>query len=142
MRERTLPMWPPATRACAFDASGKYASPAGGTYGAGSEEDTIRLSVWRHPDVAEPDMPGGSTATVLFAHTSRALDLCPVPIGESTQEALRRSVDLARHVEQWGFRRYWVAEHHNMPGIASSGPCLGWTTLCSQLERSVRAEGG
>jgi luciferase family oxidoreductase group 1 len=52
------------------------------------------------------------------------LDLCPVPTGESAQQALRRSVDLARHVEQWGFTRYWVAEHHNMPGIASSAPAV------------------
>jgi luciferase family oxidoreductase group 1 len=52
------------------------------------------------------------------------LDLCPVPTGESTGEALRRSVDLARHVERWGFMRYWVAEHHNMPGIASSAPAV------------------
>jgi luciferase family oxidoreductase group 1 len=52
------------------------------------------------------------------------LDLCPVPTGESAAEALRRSVDLARHVEQWGFTRYWVAEHHNMPGIASSAPAV------------------
>jgi luciferase family oxidoreductase group 1 len=52
------------------------------------------------------------------------LDLCPVPTGVPTGEALRRSVDLARHVERWGFRRYWVAEHHNMPGIASSAPAV------------------
>jgi luciferase family oxidoreductase group 1 len=52
------------------------------------------------------------------------LDLCPVPTGVSTGEALRRSVDLARHVESWGYRRYWVAEHHNMPGIASSAPAV------------------
>ena len=52
------------------------------------------------------------------------LDLCPVPTGESTGEALRRSVDLARHAERWGFTRYWVAEHHNMPGIASSAPAV------------------
>jgi luciferase family oxidoreductase group 1 len=52
------------------------------------------------------------------------LDLCPVPTGESTGEALRRSVDLARHVERWGLTRYWVAEHHNMPGIASSSPAV------------------
>ena len=37
-------------------------------------------------------------------------------------DALRNSIDLAQHAEQWGFRRYWVAEHHNMPGIASSSP--------------------
>ncbi len=52
------------------------------------------------------------------------LDLCPVPTGVSTGEALRRSVDLAGHVESWGYRRYWVAEHHNMPGIASSAPAV------------------
>ncbi len=52
------------------------------------------------------------------------LDLCPVPTGESVGEALSRSVDLARHVEQWGFTRYWVAEHHNMPGIASCAPAV------------------
>jgi luciferase family oxidoreductase group 1 len=52
------------------------------------------------------------------------LDLCPVPTGVPTAEALRRTVDLARHVEQWGYGRYWVAEHHNMPGIASSAPAV------------------
>jgi luciferase family oxidoreductase group 1 len=52
------------------------------------------------------------------------LDLCPVPAGESAGEALRRSVDLARHAERWGFTRYWVAEHHGMPGIASSAPAV------------------
>jgi luciferase family oxidoreductase group 1 len=52
------------------------------------------------------------------------LDLCPVPTGQSAGEALRRSVDLARHAERWGFRRYWVAEHHSMPGIASSAPAV------------------
>jgi luciferase family oxidoreductase group 1 len=52
------------------------------------------------------------------------LDLCPVPAGESTGEALRRSVDLARNAERWGFTRYWVAEHHSMPGIASSAPAV------------------
>jgi alkanesulfonate monooxygenase SsuD/methylene tetrahydromethanopterin reductase-like flavin-dependent oxidoreductase (luciferase family) len=46
------------------------------------------------------------------------LDLCPVPAGESTGEALRRSVDLACRAEQWGLRRYWVAEHHSMPAHA------------------------
>jgi luciferase family oxidoreductase group 1 len=52
------------------------------------------------------------------------LDLCPVPTGVTTGEALRRSLDLARHVEAWGYQRIWVAEHHNMPGIASSAPAV------------------
>jgi luciferase family oxidoreductase group 1 len=52
------------------------------------------------------------------------LELCPVPTGLPTAEALRRSVDLARHVETWGYRRFWVAEHHNLPGVASSAPAV------------------
>ncbi|HXW47502.1 MAG TPA: LLM class flavin-dependent oxidoreductase [Streptosporangiaceae bacterium] len=52
------------------------------------------------------------------------LDLCPVPAGEPAGEALRRSIDLAVHAERWGFARYWVAEHHNLPGIASSAPAV------------------
>ena len=52
------------------------------------------------------------------------LDLCPVPTGVTTGEALHRSLDLAAKVEAWGYQRYWVAEHHNMPGIASSVPSV------------------
>jgi alkanesulfonate monooxygenase SsuD/methylene tetrahydromethanopterin reductase-like flavin-dependent oxidoreductase (luciferase family) len=50
------------------------------------------------------------------------LDLAPVATGSKVAEALRNSVDLARQVERLGYRRHWVAEHHNMPGIASSAP--------------------
>jgi luciferase family oxidoreductase group 1 len=52
------------------------------------------------------------------------LDLAPVSSGSSSAAALRNSLDLARHVEQLGFHRYWVAEHHNMIGIASSSPAV------------------
>ncbi|MGI9148429.1 MAG: LLM class flavin-dependent oxidoreductase [Chloroflexota bacterium] len=52
------------------------------------------------------------------------LDLAPVSSGSSSAAALRNSVDLARHVERLGFHRYWVAEHHNMVGIASSAPAV------------------
>ncbi|MHB1929463.1 MAG: LLM class flavin-dependent oxidoreductase [Acidimicrobiales bacterium] len=52
------------------------------------------------------------------------LDLAPVPAGVSPVDALARSADLARRAEAWGFTRYWVAEHHNMPGIASSSPAV------------------
>jgi luciferase family oxidoreductase group 1 len=48
------------------------------------------------------------------------LDLVPVVQGSNPGEALRKSLDLARHVEALGFTRYWVAEHHNMAGIASA----------------------
>jgi luciferase family oxidoreductase group 1 len=52
------------------------------------------------------------------------LDLAPVPSGSTSAVALRNSLDLARHVERLGYYRYWVAEHHNMPGIASSAPAV------------------
>ncbi|MCU0853923.1 MAG: LLM class flavin-dependent oxidoreductase [Rhodobacteraceae bacterium] len=48
------------------------------------------------------------------------LDLCPVPEGSTTAEAIANTVDLARHAEAWGYHRHWMAEHHNMPGVASS----------------------
>lgn len=48
------------------------------------------------------------------------LDLAPITEGGSVAEALRNSRDLARHAERLGYRRYWLAEHHNMTGIASA----------------------
>jgi luciferase family oxidoreductase group 1 len=48
------------------------------------------------------------------------LDLAPIVEGGSAGQALRNSLDLARHAERWGYRRFWLAEHHNMPGVASA----------------------
>jgi luciferase family oxidoreductase group 1 len=48
------------------------------------------------------------------------LDLSPVFEGETVSDALRKSLSLAQHVERLGFKRFWLAEHHNMPGIASA----------------------
>jgi luciferase family oxidoreductase group 1 len=48
------------------------------------------------------------------------LDLSPVTMGGSAAQSLRNTLDLARHAEAWGYRRYWLAEHHSMPGIASA----------------------
>ena len=52
------------------------------------------------------------------------LDLAPVREGGTIAEAFRNSVDLARHAERWGFTRFWIAEHHNMPGIASAATSI------------------
>jgi luciferase family oxidoreductase group 1 len=52
------------------------------------------------------------------------LDLCPVFEGSSAADALRNSLDLAQHAEQLGYRRYWLAEHHGMPGIASAATAV------------------
>src|SRR5471032_1638019 len=48
------------------------------------------------------------------------LDLAPVPQGSSPKQAFQSSLDLAQHAEKWGYQRYWMAEHHNMTGIASA----------------------
>jgi luciferase family oxidoreductase group 1 len=48
------------------------------------------------------------------------LDLVPVILGETPREALHKSLDLAQHAERFGYKRYWVAEHHNMTAIASA----------------------
>jgi len=52
------------------------------------------------------------------------LDLVPVTQGATPREALHKSLDLARHAERLGYRRYWVAEHHNMTGIASAATAV------------------
>ncbi|WP_404456512.1 LLM class flavin-dependent oxidoreductase [Virgibacillus necropolis] len=48
------------------------------------------------------------------------LDLAPINEGSNPGQSFKNSVELAQHVENWGFNRFWLAEHHNMPGIASS----------------------
>ncbi len=52
------------------------------------------------------------------------LDLSPIVQGRDAGEALRRTLDLARHAEKLGYHRYWLAEHHNMPGIASAATAV------------------
>jgi luciferase family oxidoreductase group 1 len=48
------------------------------------------------------------------------LDLSPITAGGNAGQSFRNSLDLARHAEGWGYKRFWLAEHHNMPGIASA----------------------
>ncbi|UGQ49180.1 LLM class flavin-dependent oxidoreductase [Massilia endophytica] len=48
------------------------------------------------------------------------LDLSPIAEGSDVSTSLRNTLDLAQHGERWGYRRYWLAEHHGMPGIASA----------------------
>ncbi|QLK62661.1 luciferase-like monooxygenase [Enterobacteriaceae bacterium Kacie_13] len=48
------------------------------------------------------------------------LDLAPVPQGSDPAQAFKSSLELAQHAEKWGYQRYWMAEHHNMTGIASA----------------------
>jgi luciferase family oxidoreductase group 1 len=52
------------------------------------------------------------------------LDLSPIIAGGDATQAFVRTLDLAQHAERWGYRRYWMAEHHNMPGIASAATSI------------------
>jgi luciferase family oxidoreductase group 1 len=52
------------------------------------------------------------------------LDLSPIVEGGDAAQSFRTSLDLAQHAERWGFRRYWLAEHHGMPGIASAATSI------------------
>jgi luciferase family oxidoreductase group 1 len=70
------------------------------------------------------------------------LDLAPVSSGSSASRALGNSIDLARHAEQWGYRRHWVAEHHNMPGVASTVPAVLIAHLASATTRLRVGSGG
>ena len=62
------------------------------------------------------------------------LDLAPVPEGHAPADALRNTLDLARKAEDWGYHRYWLAEHHNMAGIASAATSI----LIGQVAAATR----
>ena len=52
------------------------------------------------------------------------LDLSPIAEGSDARASFQHSLDLAQHAEQWGYRRYWLAEHHGMPGIGSAATAV------------------
>lgn len=70
------------------------------------------------------------------------LDLVTVGSGHTATDALRTSVDLARLAEARGFHRYWVAEHHSMPGVASSSPAVILAHLAAHTGRIRLGSGG
>src|SRR5690349_23768017 len=70
------------------------------------------------------------------------LDLSPVPEGSSTGQALRNSADLARHAEALDYARYWMAEHHNMPGIASAATAVALEHVASATSTIRIGAGG
>ncbi len=70
------------------------------------------------------------------------LDLVPVPRGTSAGQALHRSGRLAQRAEELGYHRYWVAEHHSMPGIASSSPAVLLAHLAGLTEHMRLGSGG
>lgn len=70
------------------------------------------------------------------------LDLAPIQEGSTAEQSFKESVSLAQHVEKWGFHRYWLAEHHNMPGIASSATSILMTHIAGNTEHIRVGSGG
>lgn len=70
------------------------------------------------------------------------LDLSPVESGSDAGAALRNTIDLARNAERLGYHRYWVAEHHNMPGIASSATAVLIGHVATATEKIRVGSGG
>jgi luciferase family oxidoreductase group 1 len=69
------------------------------------------------------------------------LDLSPIPEGKTAADALAASADLARAAEQLGYHRFWLAEHHNMPGIASAATAVVIGHVAAAT-RSIRVGAG
>ncbi len=69
------------------------------------------------------------------------LDLVPISSGSNASEALRNSIDLARHAEQLGYMRYWFAEHHLNPGVAGASPAVA-IALTASATTTIRLGSG
>jgi luciferase family oxidoreductase group 1 len=69
------------------------------------------------------------------------LDLAFVPEGGTPADALRNTLDLAQHAERWGYRRFWLAEHHNMVGIASAATAVVISSVAAGT-RTIRVGAG
>jgi luciferase family oxidoreductase group 1 len=70
------------------------------------------------------------------------LDLAPIVEGADAAQALRNSRDLAQHAETWGYQRFWLAEHHNMPGIASAATSIAIAHVAAGTSRIRVGAGG
>ena len=70
------------------------------------------------------------------------LDLSPIPEGSDAAHALANTRDLARHVEGFGYHRYWLAEHHNIPGIASAATSIVIAQVAGATSRIRVGAGG
>src|SRR5919199_5091362 len=70
------------------------------------------------------------------------LDLSPITEGGDAGQALRNSLDLAKRVEALGYRRFWMAEHHNLPGIASAATAVALAHVAAGTDRIRIGAGG
>src|SRR5207248_6313912 len=86
---------------------------------------------------ATPTRPGATVSVPLCV-----LDLSPVPSGSDSRTAIRNTLDLARAAEGWGYERYWLAEHHNTPGMACPAPEVMIGHVADATERIRVGAGG
>ena len=70
------------------------------------------------------------------------LDLSPIVEGGDASHALRNTLDLARHAEHWGYHRYWLAEHHNIPSVASAATSVVIAAVAGHTSRIRVGAGG
>ncbi len=70
------------------------------------------------------------------------LDLSPIVQGGDAAQSFRHTLDLAQHAEQWGYQRYWLAEHHGMPGIASAATSILMAHVAGGTNRIRVGAGG
>jgi luciferase family oxidoreductase group 1 len=84
----------------------------------------------QHAAIGSNEKPATAACTGVAAHhlarmiPLSILDLAPIIQGGNATGAFHASLDLARHAEAWGYRRFWMAEHHSMPGIASAATAV------------------
>jgi len=70
------------------------------------------------------------------------LDLSPITEGGDAGQSFRNTLDLAQHAERWGYRRFWLAEHHNMPGVASAATAVALGFVAEGTQRIRVGAGG
>ncbi|WP_158964465.1 LLM class flavin-dependent oxidoreductase [Chachezhania sediminis] len=75
-------------------------------------------------------------------HHFSLLDLSPVPEGATVSDALSNTVELAKHADRLGYHRFWLAEHHNMPGIASAATSIVIGRVAAETSRIRVGAGG
>src|SRR5438045_2623670 len=85
--------------------------------------------------------PMTSPATTTNVRYS-VLDLCPIIAGGTAADSFRNALDLAQHAERWGYRRYWLAEHHNIPGVASAATSVVIAHVAGGTSRIRVGSGG
>ena len=88
-------------------------------------------------------MHGSARSPTIGAMTKfSVLDLSPIVQGGDAGQSFRNSLSLARHAERLGFNRYWLAEHHGMPGIASAATAVVMAHVAAGTQRIRVGAGG